>query len=29
MDKMDHDEIEFVRFVAQKMFDYFKGEDES
>ena len=24
IDKMDEDEIEFVRFVAKKMFEYFK-----
>jgi hypothetical protein len=28
VDKMDQDEIEFVRFVAQQMFDYFKPKDE-
>jgi c-di-GMP-binding flagellar brake protein YcgR len=27
VDKMDQDEIEFVRFVAQKMFDYFKPSE--
>lgn len=29
VDRMDQDEIEFVKFVAKKMFDYFRPENDA